>query len=112
MVSRNFLVEHCDLYTNNLNVTWNGEEKMTLGYLSCSGEGYNLIAHFLDMGERIPVGSYDPDTKIGTIFVPYDQIDNYTALIHMEEPVYAYLNANQPELNCLTVNEPVREYAY
>ncbi|NER14956.1 hypothetical protein GWK08_15980 [Leptobacterium flavescens] len=112
MSSITFLVSSCKIDKSNREVFWEGRRIQTRGHLICSGEDHRFIVYFVEPGNELPNPTYLKSYKLGAIFVPVNEMDAYLGLANEEEPVYAYLNAARPELNSITVNEPLREEIY
>jgi hypothetical protein len=104
-----FLVESFKVNEGSNSIFWNGKKLITKGHLICSGDDYRFLVYFVDDNDIIPKPEYIKKYKLGAIFVAYSDMEAYVKLSEEKEPVYAYLNAQAPELNCLSVNEPVRE---
>lgn len=104
-----FLVESFQVSDGSNSIFWNGKKLITRGHLICSGEDYRFLVYFVDNNDVIPKPRYINKYKLGAIFVANSDREAYIKLSKEKEPVYAYLNAQAPELNCLSVNEPVRE---
>ena len=48
--------------------------------------------------------------KVGAIFLPFEDMDQYVDMVRNEKPIYAYLNSDHPQWNSLkTSKEPVGE---
>jgi len=80
-------------------------------YLSCTGkDGSRFVIYFAAPGSEMAPPRYFPETKFGSINVPFDEMHNYVDLVRNEKPVYAYLNSEKPQWNCLsTAMETVGE---
>lgn len=107
-----FLVESCKVNTEYSSIFWNGRKFITQGHLICSGNDHRFLVYFISNDYEMPKPEYIKKYKLGAMFVPYSEMDSYIKLSKESEPIYAYLNAESPELNCLSVNEPVRESIY
>lgn len=113
MNSKTFLVESCKLHTSDSSIFWNGKKLTTQGHLICSGDDYRFLVYFInDKRNKMPEPEYIKKYKLGAMFVPISDMNTYVGLSEETEPIYAYLNEKRPSLNCLSVNEPVREHRY
>ncbi len=108
----NFLVESCKVNTGCSSIFWKGKKLITQGHLICSGNDYRFLVYFLESDCEMPKPEYMKKYKLGAMFVHFSEMETYIKLSKVSEPIYAYLNADSPELNCLSVNEPVREGIY
>ena len=112
MTGKTFLVECCKVNTDISKIYWQGREIRTYGHVICSGEDHRFLVYFMDDKVERPKPEYIRKFKLGAIFVPQSEKDSYIRLSEENEPIYAYLNAQKPEMNCLSVNEPVKEHIY
>ena len=58
----------------------------------------------------MPEAVYKPTTKVGAVFLPFDQMPPYVDLVRNERPIYAYMNSDRAEWNNISSGrEPVGE---
>lgn len=80
------------------------------GYITCYGDDHRFILYFLHEDSPVATPVYNASTKVGAIFLPFEDMPIYLDILRNEKPVYAYLNSTKPEWNSLrTSNEPVGE---
>ncbi len=91
--------------------TWNGVKILIQGHLVCnSKDKYRFIIYGLHPKSQIPDPVYIPANKVGAIFIPFAELQNYIDLVRFEKPVYVYMNSTKPDWNSLrTSSEPVGE---
>jgi len=79
-------------------------------YILCRGDEYHSVIYVLDDTSPVPVNTYLPAYKRGTIFVPRWQFEWFLDLLRNEKPVFCYLNSSTPKWNSIyTGREPVGE---
>lgn len=94
-----------------LNATADSLKLKFPAYILCRGEGYHVVVYILDDMSPVPVNTFIPERKRGTIFVPRWQFEWFIDLVRNEKPVYCYLNSDAPNWNALyTGEEPVGEH--
>lgn len=112
MATKNFNVNY---YRTSVgfkkSATWGGVQIKAQGYISCYGNGgYRFIMYFLHKDSQVPSPVFHPNTKVGAIFLPFEDMPIYLDIVRNEKPIYAYLNSSKPEWNGIsTSNEPVGE---
>jgi len=90
--------------------TWNGTQIQIQGYISCYGDNHCLIIYFLHPDSDVPDPIFTPQNGVGAIFLPFSDMSTYLDMVRNEKPLYAHLNSNKPEWNCIrTRQEPVGE---
>lgn len=72
--------------------------------------GTQYLIYFTRPDSITPANFYNPTSKRGAAFIPYDLYPTYIDLLRNEKPLNIYLNSDKPEWNQLTTgNEPVGE---
>ncbi len=91
--------------------TWSRTRILIQGHLVCySKDFYRFIIYGLHPSSPVPDPVYIEANKVGAIFIPFTELQNYIDLVRNEKPIYAYLNSSKPEWNSLrTSSEPVGE---
>jgi len=92
--------------------TYNGVAIRIRGIITCydSNYDYRFIIYFLTEDSPVPDPVYIVQNKAGAIFLPFKEIMPYIDMVRNEKPIYAYLNSDAPESNCIrTSKEPVGE---
>ncbi|ETN93940.1 hypothetical protein SAMN04487906_3293 [Zhouia amylolytica] len=112
MCSKVFLVEDYHLDQTKSSVQINQINYPVYGQLVCSGEGHTVQVFFTDDAVSLPNGKYVPETGEGTIFIKVSEKEAYLELPKLNEPVYVYFNESHPELNCISINEPMRDQSF
>ena len=112
MSSITFLVESRKINIGRSCIFWHGQEIVTQGHLICSGNDHRFLVYFLQDNKNIPKPEYIKKYKLGAMFVKSSEMNTYISLSKETEPIYAYLNTKKPELNCLSINEPIKENMY
>ncbi|MCX2679433.1 hypothetical protein OOZ15_05710 [Galbibacter sp. EGI 63066] len=112
MNSLSLIVENIKADTQLKEVECDGILIPIYGHLICTGESHRMIVYFVDRQHTFLPSKYIEEHKLAVKFVSHKEMDGYFMLTKIKEPVYAYLNTVHPELNCLSVNEPVRETYY
>lgn len=81
------------------------------GVIACQGDGgYVFLIYLAAPGTSIAGPRYNPQGKIGSINVPVNEVDHYLDILRNEEPLYMYMNSDNPEWNNIrTTQEPVGE---
>lgn len=93
-----------------MSATWSGKTIKAKGYVACYGGDHRFIAYFLAPDSPVPDPVYVVANKVGAIFLPFEDMDQYVDMVRNEKPVYAYLNSDHPQWNSLkTSKEPVGE---
>lgn len=77
--------------------------------IRCEGaEGIVSSFAFLRSDSPPAKNTYDPEEKYGMTYLPPEQYLLYLDLLRNENPVFAYLDSDEPEYNSLhTLREPV-----
>lgn len=90
---------------------WGGVSILIQGHLACnSSDGYRFIIYGLHPTSAVPAPVYIEANKVGAIFIPFANLQNYIDLVRNEKPIHVYLNSDQPNWNSLrTSAEPVGE---
>ncbi len=96
---------------DTLTATWSGTQIKARGILVCHGpDRQRLIFYFLTDDSPVPAPVYKPTTKVGAVFLPFDQMPPYVDLVRNERPIYAYMNSDRAEWNNISSgHEPVGE---
>jgi hypothetical protein len=91
--------------------TWSGVQILIQGHLVCnSSDGYRFIIYGLHPSSPKPNPVYIEANKVGAIFIPFVELNNYIDLVRNEKPIYVYMNSLKPDWNSIrTSNEPVGE---
>ena len=91
--------------------SWNNVNIIIQGHLVCNSvDGFRFIVYGLHPSSPVPAPVYIEANKVGAIFIPFADLNNYVDLVRNEKPVYAYLNSDTPNWNSLrTSAEPVGE---
>jgi len=91
--------------------TWSGTKILIQGHLVCrSRDGYRFIVYGLHPSSLVPGPVYIVANKVGAIFIPFAELNNYVDLVRNEKPIHVYLNSANPEWNSIrTSSEPVGE---
>jgi hypothetical protein len=75
-----------------------------------ASDGHLYLIYFTRPDSITPPNFYNPATKRGAAFIPYDLYPTYVDLLRNEKPLNIYLNSDKPEWNqLLTGTEPVGE---
>lgn len=94
---------------------WDGTKILIQGYVACYGaDNWRFIVYGLHPDSPVPPKPvYNIAGRVGAIFVPFCDLQNYVDIVRNERPVYAFLAADHPEWMCLkTSAEPVGEGEY
>jgi len=71
----------------------------------CTGvEGDRLAIYFLRPDSAPAKNVYTPSAKWATSFVPAEQYPWYVDILRNENPVYAYVDSDNPNVNALKTN--------
>ena len=92
--------------------TWNGVAIRCRGYICCYNINYEyrFIIYFLTEDSPVADPVYIEQNKVGAIFLPFKEIMPYIDMVRNERPIYAYLNSDKPEWNCIRTSiEPIGE---
>jgi hypothetical protein len=93
-----------------LTATWGGLQVRARAVIACHGEDHRFLIYFLREDSVVPNPVYTPAAKVGAIFVPYFMLAAFVDLLRHEKPIFAYLNADNPQWNSIrTTLEPVGE---
>lgn len=112
MAIKTFVVNTYEIGTGyKNNATWGGVTIDIQGHLVCySSDGYRFIIYGLHPNSQVPKPVYIEANKVGAIFIPFSELQNYIDLVRNEKPIHAYLNSTNPNWNSLrTSAEPVGE---
>lgn len=112
MCSKTFLVEHCEIDNTKSGIIRENMQIETSASLHCFGERYRLIIYFVTPTSRKPLGYYLPSQETAITFVSDAELKTYEMMIGEKDPIYAYFNEDFPELNCISVNEPMRDFSF
>lgn len=90
---------------------WSGVTILIQGHLVCnSADGYRFIIYGLHPSSPKPEPVYIEANKVGAIFIPFIELNNYIDLVRNEKPINVYLNSVTPNWNSIrTSAEPVGE---
>jgi len=80
------------------------------GIIACKGGDHLFFLLFLAPGSSVPEPSYSPTDKLGVVYLPFSDIGPYVDFLRNEQPLYAYLDSDQPQRNSISSDlEPVGE---
>lgn len=112
MCSKVFLVENYQLEERRTSIHVGEQMYNVYGHLICKGEDHKAFVYFVDDMNNLPSGHYDADTREGSMFIKQSEKAIYYDLPKLNAPVYVYFNDAKPELNCVSVNEPMRDQSF
>ncbi|UOB18548.1 hypothetical protein [Abyssalbus ytuae] len=112
MTGKSFLVESCSVNKELTSIYWHDKEIKARGHMVCSGGDYRFLVYFLDDKKNLPDPEFIKVYKLGVVFEPFSKMEDYVKMSEEKAPLYAYLNYEKPELNCITINKPVRKLVY
>ena len=112
MTSKTFVVSSFKADTNKSEIFWEGKRFISYGHLLCLDNEDRFIVYFLDNHVDKPKPTFLPEYNLGAIFVKRNQMNEYLKLMEVNGTVYVYMNKNYPELNGVTVDEPLKELMY
>lgn len=76
------------------------------GYLVCfGGEGCRLVVYGVGSADALPTPTCDPVARVGTLFVPVEELITYVGLARAHAPLYAHINLEHPEWTALTTRQ-------
>ncbi|MDG3584149.1 hypothetical protein [Galbibacter pacificus] len=112
MSALSFKIDKVKLDTQQKTILWNGDRIPIHGHMVCSGMSNRFMVYFVDRKYAFIPSIYMPHQRLVVKFVYFEEIHDYFYLADTKETIYGYYNTECPELNCITVNQPIRELCY
>lgn len=113
MTALNFKIDRTNIDTEPKDILWNGNKIPIKGTMISTGMSYRFMVYFVDRKYCNIPSTYMEYQRLVVKFVPVDEIFNYFSVAECRnKTVYGYFNTECPELNCISINQPVRELCY
>lgn len=108
-----FKIDRINIDTEPKEILWNGDKIPIKGLMISSGMSYRFMIYFVDRKFSFIPSTFMEHQRLVVKFVPVDEIHSYFSVAESNgKTVYGYFNTECPELNCISINQPVRELCY